>query len=324
MDSFYRHRDGEEEYGYHSIATYVQGSLAEERRKSTGRYSKDLKEVKRIRALNRKFRISLYSIFDGTYLVKDTEMENYTPGILEIEKRLSHLEAEYPSLPGLGFYISGLGSLEGKGRGKKIFDLLFWISSTMEMNFFYKFILLERIGKIVLIHSKEGKWMQNSTILLSSIGRNEFAYLLGEQILENKSAIRDSLEKGKRLAQELYLQFYPNVRMYKTKNRKRGYSDHSSMRPNSTSFKAIQAANSSIEYLTEEGILKKSETGGYELMEQKQNLEDLLLEIFKNSAEAFEFYQKEIKEQRDKEKENSTIQKPISDKEGNPEEPSTS
>lgn len=24
MDSFYRHRDGEEEYGYHSIATYVQ------------------------------------------------------------------------------------------------------------------------------------------------------------------------------------------------------------------------------------------------------------------------------------------------------------
>lgn len=64
MDSFYCHRDGEKEYGYHSIATYVQGSLSEERRKSTGRFSKDLKEVKRIRALNRKFRISLYSIFE--------------------------------------------------------------------------------------------------------------------------------------------------------------------------------------------------------------------------------------------------------------------
>lgn len=323
MDSFYRHRDGEEEYGYHSIASYVQGSLSEERRKSTGRYSKDLKEVKRIRALNRKFRISLYSIFES-YLVQDTESENYTPGILEIEKRLSHLEAEYPSLPGLGFYISGLGSLEGKGRGKKIFDLLFWISSTMEMNFFYKFILLERIGKIVLIHSKEGRWMQNSTIILSAIGRNELAYLLGEQILENKSAIRDSLKNGKRLAQRLYLQFYPSTRMYKTKNRKRGYSDHSSMRPNSTSFKAIQEANSSVEYLTEEGILKKSDTGGYDLMEQKQNLEDLLLEIFKNSAEAFEFYQKEIKEQRDKEKREQYLRSPDSDEEEKPEKPSSS
>lgn len=299
---FHTHRDGEEETFYHPITTYIQGSLAEERRKSSGRFGKDKKEFKLVKSLNQKFKLSLYEVL----VTKNSEElpgRELTPEKTLIEERLSHLGARYPSVPGLGIYVKGLKNLEGKGQGKKIFDLLFWISEQNELDSYWKYILLSPIGKLLLNLNTEGKWIQNSTMVFLCLGMNSFANEIGRDILQNKSAISDSLKRGKTLAKSLSIQFYSNTLPYKSKVRRRGYSRSSPVRPGS-SKKAILEANSSTEYLTESGYYKKSSEGGYE-MEERKDLEEIIFKTFKNSLEAYQLYQKkkleeEVKEEKDK------------------------
>ena len=290
------HRDGETCEYYHPIVSYVQGSLAEERRTSSGRFGKDSKEFQLVQRLNRKYRLSLYEVLRTTSLEKDSkEITSYRPSLLE--DRLSHLGASYPELPGLGVYIRGLKNLEGKGQGKKIFDLLFYISSLPDLSSYWKYILLSPIGKLVLNLNIQSKWIQNSTGLFVMLGINSLANEYGREILQNKSAVADSLKRGEILAKSLSIEFYSNTAMYRSKVRRRGYARSSPVRPGS-SKKEVREANTSIEYLTESGYLKPSTEGGYDLMESKVNVEEIIFNTFKKSLEAFEIYQKEILEKK--------------------------
>lgn len=302
---FHTHRDGEEIDYWDPVVSTSQGSLAEERRTSTGRLGKDRKEFKKVQKLNREFRLSLHDVFNCPITV-DSSNGKRSDGSSLIEERLSHLGARYPNVPGLGIYVSGLSRLEqdtrinsegktkrvGPQTGKKIFSLLFWISSKPDLACYYKFILLNKIGKLVLNQNIKGKWMQNSTTILSMLGMNEVAYMFGEGILQNKSAIRDCLKEGEKLSQNIYIQFYENTNPYNPKVRRRGYARGSPVRPGS-SKKAIAAANSSLEYLTESGYLINQEGGGYEMSEKKIDTEELLFEIFSNSLKTFKLIQEE-------------------------------
>lgn len=274
----------------------VQGTLAEERKKSTGRLGKDLKEFKQVQKLNLKNRITLFDLLSCSSTTGQVTTEEKRSGIDLLEDRLSHLGARYPSVPGLGIYVKGLSSLEGKSPGKKAFDLMFWIVSKPDLKSYYKFILFEKLGKLILNQRNQGKWMQNCTTLLVLSGLNEVAYDFGVELLENQSAIRDSLKRGEALARKIYFQFYDNTNPYSPKVRRRGYSRSSPVRPGS-SKKAILEANTSIEYLTESGTLRKSEGGGYEMTEKRLDTGELLFKIFSNSLEAFQLQQQEVLEQ---------------------------
>lgn len=290
-------RDGEEVEYWDPVVSNVQGSLAEERRKSTGRFGKDKKEFKLVNRLNRQFRISLYEVFRTKTHEELVVDENQ--GSQSLEFRLSHLGARYPHLPGLGIYIRGLGELQGKKEQKKIFDLLFWISSNSDIESYWKYLILEPIGKMILNRIGEGVWLQNSIKLFHCLGLNSLAYEIGKDFLSgNPSAIRDSLENGKRLASSIFIEFYRNTRMYDPKNRKRGYSGSSPVRPNN-SKKLVFQVNHSTQCLVEEGILKHSPEGGYE-MEDKQDVSEIIFEIFKNSLEAFKQYQDEIEARKER------------------------
>jgi hypothetical protein len=184
--------------------------------------------------------------------------------------------------------------------GKKIFDLLFWISAQNGESW-EKYIILEKIAKLVLNQTVVGKWMANATTILLALGTNELAFSLGCDILSgNPSSIRDSLEAGKRLAHCIFIQFYSNTRVRHPKNRKRGYSESSPKW--SYSKKEINDANSSLEYLTTSGTLKNQEGGGYCMNEEKIDTGELLMRIFTNSLEEFERLQhgtlKQLKEQK--------------------------
>lgn len=288
------HKDGEEISYYDPVVTYIQGSLADERRESTGRIGKDRKEFRKVNALNSKFRTSLYEIFSSEEVMNPDGKKAQQASILE--NRLSHLGASYPNIPGLGLYVSGLKNLEGKGQGKKIFDLLFWISSNEELTCYWKYILLEPLGRLVLNLNIEGKWIQNSTTIFLMMGMNKLAFEVGSDILQNKSAIADSLKRGKRLAKSIFINFYQNTKPYHPKIRRRGYARSSPVRPGS-SKKEVLEANSSLEYLTESGILKSQEGGGY-AMEEKRDISEIIFQTFKNSLEAFERYQAEQLEKR--------------------------
>lgn len=290
---FNKFRDGEEITYYDPIATFVQGSLAEERQKSSGRIGKDRKEFKLVKRLNFQNRISFYEIFRNQSLSEEPSGEK-APRTFLLEERLSHLGARYPDVPGLGIYVSGLKNLEGKGQGKKLFDLLFWISSQPDASCYWKYVLLQPIGKLVLNLNTGGKWLQNSTTIFLMLGMNSMAYEFGSNELQNKSSRADSLKRGERLAKTLFIQFYSNTRAYDPKVRRRGYARSSPVRPGS-SRKEVLDANSSVEYLTEAGILKKSKEGGY-VMEQKPDIERIIFQTFQNSLEAFELYQKQILE----------------------------
>lgn len=291
MSEIYKvHKDGEEIHYYDPVVTFVQGSLADERRESTGRIGKDRKEFKKVNALNSKFRTNLYEIFSSEKVTNPDGTKAQNASILE--KRLSHLGASYPNIPGLGLYVSGLKNLEGKGQGKKIFDLLFWISSNEELECYWKYIILEPLGRLVLNLNIEGKWIQNSTTIFLMMGMNRLAFEVGSDILQNKSAIADSLKNGRKLAKSITINFYQNTRAYQPKIRRRGYARSSPVRPGS-SKKEVQEANTSLEYLTESGILKSQEGGGY-AMEEKRDLNEIIFNTFKNSLEAFELYQQEL------------------------------
>lgn len=297
---FHSFRDGEKVEYWDPVVSTVQGSLACERQKSTGRLGKDRKEFKLTNSLNSKFHLSLYEVLGNHEPNKKLPCDKNAKGVTALMNRLSHLGARYPSVSGLGIYVSGLKNFEGKGFWKKVFDFLFWISSQEELDSYWKYIILTPIGKMILNQNTEGKFKQKSQTLLLMLGYNALAYEVGKDYLQNKSAQRDSLRRGEKLAKSLHILFYSNTRPYNPKVRRRGYSRSTPVRPGSSKT-AISQANTSLEFLTESGYLKKSEEGGYE-MEEKINVEEILFQTFKNSLKAFEIYQEEKLKQKAMEK----------------------
>lgn len=288
----------------------LQGSTAAERKLSSGRYGKDMKQFKQVKLLNRQNQISLFDLLSCKEFPSKISRGAKCSGTAYLEDRLSHLGARYPDVPGLGCYVKGLRVLEtnhkldqnGKSKrvgpqtGKKCFDLLMWISSLEDETSYWKFTLLEKLGKLILNQKDQGKWMQNSTTLLVSLGINEVAFALGSEILgNNPSSIKDSIEKGKHYAKMIQIQFYENTSPYAPKVRRRGYARSSPVRPGS-SKKQILEANTSLEYLLETQYLVKSEEGGYDMTEKKVDTEELLFQIFSNSLQAYKLQQDKILE----------------------------
>lgn len=290
---YYRHRDGEEEYAYHPIASHVQGSLARERQENRSRVGKDRKEFALVRKLNHENRIPLIKFLNVTS--SNGNSGKNADELDLIESKLSELGARYPNVPGLGIYIQGLQVLQGKGEAKRIFDLLHYIASLPDKSSYYKFILFEKLGRIILMRNIQGRWIENDRLLFAMLGKNTIAKAFAEDCLgNNPSAIADSLKNGKRYAAAIHIVFYANTTMYNPKVRKRGYARNSPA-PSSSSKKARIEANTSLEVQIRDGLVTKTEEGECVFVEKK-NIEQLIFDIFSNSLEIFEANQQKVKE----------------------------
>lgn len=86
---FHQFRDGETVDWWDPVASTVQGSLAEERRTSTGRIGKDRKEFKLVQRLNKQNRISLADLLNCKSSANPVEGD--APNTAYLEDRLSTL-----------------------------------------------------------------------------------------------------------------------------------------------------------------------------------------------------------------------------------------
>lgn len=287
-------RDGSPIEYWDPVISTVTGSLAEERRTSSGRLANDLREFKLIRRLNKTYRVSLYEIVLNLNLQKFPEDEESTGSNL-LSKRLSHLGARYPNIPGIGLYIKGIQVIEGERHWKKLFDLLHFLSSS-EQPSWLNFFILEKFAKIVNSENTESHFKQKCAEMIQVFGIPSNAKTLAEIYLENRSAIRDSMERGKKLSKGIFFYYFDNTSMYRTKVRRRGYSRSTPVQPKIKSKKTVLETNHSLEVLTEEGILKKFIEGGYVEMNKPRDTEEILQEIFENSLETFLSLQKKYKD----------------------------
>lgn len=312
---FNRFRDGEEVDYFHPILSYVQGSLAEERRNSTGRFGKDCKEFRLVQKLNNKSKIDLVSLLSCKVEFLPKEPRGTTPSEI-LMNRLSHLGATYTQIPNLSINITGIRNLEGTRQGKKIFDLLVYLNEELPEESWIRYVILEKLGKILFKSNREGRYWLNSLILFNCMGRKEIALLYIESVFQyNQGALSYSKKHGKNLASRLYISFYSNTRMYNEKIRRRGYSRSSPVRPGSSKSE-IREVQNSWEALEKQGLATINSEGEYQMIdEEKKDIEEIIFNIFKNASKSYELYQQEILEQQKKKMKIKEPNSPPKDKE---------
>ena len=227
----------------------IRGSLSKERASGPNPAVFIHRKLKKLRRLNQRYTIPLSA---GPEIFYD---------------KLSEVTALYPELP-LEVSIGGLSQFEGKNSQKKILQLLMYLATLDESWKFLIDILLERIVGRYYNRKAEnlGKIGEETLQLIKVFGcpvvRQRY---LSERYSEKK--LRDNTARGELFFSNLRIRFF-DARPVKTLERKRGYNDHGSLKANH-------------EYHGEK------EVEGMDIQEEKQTVQEILLEIYKKSTENY-------------------------------------
>lgn len=249
----------------------VQGSLSRERHSGPDSYKLLQVKLRKLKRLNRRYSIPLSAGPEVFY------------------EQLSEVTALYPDLP-ISISIGGLSIFEGKNSQKKIWQLLLYISTLEPEWFFLIDILLERIVS---------RYWNRKTENLGKIGEETLQLLkvFGEPTVRkryirerySKKKIDGNIGHGKDFFEHLTIRFF-DASPIKQIQRKRGYNDHGSLKANH-------------EYHGEHEI------EGGENVETKREVQEILLEIYKESTKNyFEWLRKQVVRPEAIPKENSEIE----------------
>lgn len=311
------------ELGYlGALQVNVLGSLSEERRQSsTPKFQKELRRVNKLRKTHNFDLVRKNKAFNREVLLKPYKKETFQGYLLscfpknpifpQLENRLSELTAEYPSYSQVTLEVQGFHRLEGKELAKKLVRILIYFNYHLqsEEDSYLRYIIAEKVIKMTRNYQGESNsgW-DNVRLLLNFFSRPEITNEYLQLKYQNKSALWQMYKSGSELVSLLEISFFPGTSRIVEVIRKRGYSDHGSLKPNHEKGRE----EFSVEYLKDrygEDLISEEE-GGILLVKDyedtKKTLTDQLLEIWKNSNEAFLEFQEQEKEKKMRQKTQNT------------------